>query len=104
MLHEHKEGRDFVRGMKAAAEKYSAGDGKAAAEFSRNARGYAALLRRHIDKEDNILYRMADGRFSENVQLSLEKEFERVEREVIGAGEHERFHGILHGLEELYPA
>jgi hemerythrin-like domain-containing protein len=102
MFHEHKLGRDFVRGMREAAEKYGSGDTKAASGFAENARGYADLLRQHIDKEDHILYRMADARLSPDAQQELEQGFEKVEEEEVGSGEHERYHRILEALEGIY--
>src|SRR5512136_1279086 len=75
MLVEHTEGREYVRKMKEAGEKYAAGDKKAGLQFAENARGYAALLAQHIHKEDHILYPMADARLSPQVQAGLEKDF-----------------------------
>lgn len=102
MFHEHKEGREFVRRMRSAAERSAAGDLRAASEFAANARGYAALLRRHIDKEDHVLYPMADDVISESGQRELIQAFEKVEEESVGVGEHERFHRILARLEAAY--
>ena len=102
MLIEHTEGREYVRKMKDAAEKYAAGDKKAGVRFAENARGYAALLSQHIHKEDNILYPIADARLSPKTQAGLEKDFERVEEEVVGAGKHEEYHRLLEKLEKTY--
>ncbi len=102
MLVEHTEGREFVRKMKEAAEKYAAGDKKAGLQFAANARLYASLLSQHIHKEDNILYPIADARLSPQTQAGLEKDFERVEDEVVGAGKHEEYHRLLEELEKTY--
>jgi hemerythrin-like domain-containing protein len=102
MLIEHTEGREFVRKMKEAADQYTAGDRKAGLLFAENARGYAALLSPHIRKEDNILYPIADARLSVQTQARLEKDFERVEEEVVGAGKHEEYHRLLEELEKTY--
>ena len=91
-----------MRGMKEAAAKYKKGDRKAGGEFAEQARNYANLLSNHIEKEDNILYRMAKSRLSEAAQQGLEKGFEKIEKEVIGPGRHEEFHRLLHHLEEEY--
>lgn len=60
MLLAHDQGRAFVRGMEEAARAAQAGARGAAARIVENARGYAALLRDHIDKEDHILYPLAE--------------------------------------------
>ncbi|MGQ9493469.1 MAG: hemerythrin domain-containing protein [Anaerolineae bacterium] len=85
-----------------AVSRYKAGEVKAASDFIANARGYIALLRQHINKEDNILYRMADMHLSESKQQELLEQFEQVERERIGPGKHEEFHRLLEHLETVY--
>jgi hemerythrin-like domain-containing protein len=102
MLYEHGEGRNFVKGMSDAVERYKKGEKKAGREVAKNARNYASLLSQHIEKEDNVLYPMADGRLSAAAQEELEKGFEKIEKEVIGPGRHEEFHELLHRLEDEY--
>ena len=60
MLMAHDQGRDFVRAMEQAAQKALAGSPGQEAAIAANAKGYAALLRDHIDKEDHILYPLAE--------------------------------------------
>jgi hemerythrin-like domain-containing protein len=104
MLVEHEQGRNYVRNMTEAAEKYSPGNRRAASQFVENARNYIALLTQHIDKEDNILYEIADRRLSEKDQEDLERGFERVEQEEMGPGKHEEFEKILDLLKKIYYA
>lgn len=102
MLTEHDMGRGYVKGMSEAVAKYKGGDRKVSSAIVGNARNYIALLTQHIDKEDNILYPMADMHLSEERQKELLEEFERVEREKIGVGKHEEFHELLNHLREVY--
>jgi len=102
MLAEHDQGRGYVRGLKAAVEQYKAGDKRVISSITSNARNYVALLSQHIDKEDNILYMMADAHLSDQTQERLLADFEKVEIERIGAGKHEEFHHLLHELEQFY--
>jgi hemerythrin-like domain-containing protein len=60
MLMAHDQGRAFVRGMEQAARRAQAGEPAPVTEIAENARGYIALLRDHIDKEDSILYPLAE--------------------------------------------
>ncbi len=60
MLMAHDQGRAFVRGMEEGAQKAFDGEPGQIGRIAENARGYAALLRDHIDKEDNILYPLAE--------------------------------------------
>jgi len=60
MLMAHDQGRAYVRGLEEAAQKALAGEPGQVPVIAENARGYAALLRDHIDKEDHILYPLAE--------------------------------------------
>jgi hemerythrin-like domain-containing protein len=103
MLAEHTMGRDYVRAMSEAAAGYAAGNRAAAARFVENARNYTDLLTQHIDKEDNVLYVIADAHLSKQRQEEIEKAFEKIEAEKIGPGKHEEFHIIVHHLKQIYP-
>jgi hemerythrin-like domain-containing protein len=102
MLAEHFRGRDYVKNIKAAIAAYKNGEPQAAQQIVDNARGYIALLGQHIDKEDFILYPMADRVLSETAQRRLEKEFARIEDEIVGHGKHEQFHDLLERLAKVY--
>lgn len=97
MLMEHDQGRAFVAGMRAAAE---AGDW--AGEFSRNAAGFARLLRAHIDKENGVLFPMGRNALGETRLNSMGADFDRFEETVMGKGEHERLHAMLDGFSVKY--
>ncbi len=97
MLHEHDVGRSFVRGMAEAAANVAT-DPAATRGIVENGRGYIQLLRAHIDKENTILFPMADNVLSPEDQEQLGREFERFETEETGAGVHE---ASLELLEEL---
>ena len=88
--------------MAAALEEYRQGDANAGLIFAPNGRRYVSLLTEHINKEDNILYPIADKRVSSEQQHQLSEGFERVEREEVGAGRHEAFHELLDELAEVY--
>jgi hemerythrin-like domain-containing protein len=102
MLSEHGMGRDFVRNMDAAASAFAKGDKSAADRFAQNARGYVSLLSQHIQKENNVLFPMADRVIPREEQSQLIDDFERVETEIIGEGAHERFHRLLDRLKSEY--
>ncbi|HPA73070.1 MAG TPA: hemerythrin domain-containing protein [Spirochaetota bacterium] len=102
MLHEHVLGREYVRGMDEALGKMKAGDAKAAVHFIENARGYVTLLNAHINKENNALFMMAEQRLGPAEEKALMEGFERVEREEIGEGVHEKYHALLHELRDAY--
>jgi hemerythrin-like domain-containing protein len=91
MLGEHEEGRRLIRSMEAAAQ---AGDG---AGFAASADAYVALLRAHIQKEDEILFRLADQVLTPDDQEALKRDFER-EEATHEAGLHARLLQSAHDL------
>jgi len=99
MLAEHEQGRAFTRGMRAAAERLAAGDAAAAREVVANARGYAALLRQHIQKEDGILFPMAAQVIPAAQHAEVVEAFEHVEHEETGEGVHEKYLALAEALE-----
>ncbi|MEW5902069.1 MAG: hemerythrin domain-containing protein, partial [Acidobacteriota bacterium] len=102
MLAEHVQGRNIIKRLTAAVEGCQAQRSGAAAEFAAAARDYAQLLSQHIQKEDHVLYPMAEGRFSPEKDAELVEAFEDLERERIGPGKHEEFHALLHRLQSTY--
>jgi hemerythrin-like domain-containing protein len=102
MLHEHDQGRTYVRGMVENLEAASTGDFGALERFSDHANGYITLLRQHIDKEDNILFQLADRALNENEQQRLLADFQKVEAEEMGIGTHEKFLHIADDLAKRY--
>lgn len=80
MLHEHVLGRNFVKGISANIELLKKGDKSAIGEIYNNMKGYADLLRNHIGKENNILFRMADNVLSGEDHHQLLYRFEEAEK------------------------
>lgn len=101
MLAEHEQGRAHVRVMAEAAASYAKGDRSVTGKLITSGHGYVTLLRQHIGKEDGVLFPMADQILSDTEQAQLEEEFEVIERERTGPGEHERYHHVLDELEQV---
>ncbi len=101
MLLEHEEGRSYVRAMFDALGKIEAGDPSAPPALFENAKRYTRLLREHIQKEDEILFRMADEVIPADEQKQLLKTFETHEAEEMGAGVHEKYLTIAQELESV---
>jgi len=102
MIYEHELARAHVRGMGEAVQAASAGDALALKQFSQHARQYVSLLRQHIEKEDHCLYAMANQAFTEEDQQELLATFEKVEREELGAGTHEKYLDIANELADRF--
>lgn len=91
MLMAHDQGRTFVRGIEKAARQALTSEAtpEVVTALAENARGYAALLRDHIEKEDTILYPLAERILPEEVRPAMIAAYTTAE----AAG---------HGLEEKY--
>ena len=68
---EHDQGRAFVRNLETAVQKVIAGETEQISAIISNARGYAALLRGHIEKEDTVLYPLAERVLPEEVRSGM---------------------------------
>jgi hemerythrin-like domain-containing protein len=86
MMHDHEQGRNYVKGIADNIALYEAGDTGILTEIHKNMQGYIELLRAHISKENTVLFRMADKALSEEEQKKLLDEFERVERNPVCGG------------------
>jgi len=98
MLHEHAGGRNTVQAISEALARAKQGDISAPAAVA----AYLALLdehlRGHIDKENEVLFPMADKMLTPGDQQALVAAFEKHEAEEIGEGVHEKYHQLAHEL------
>lgn len=95
LLHEHEAGRALVRQMGDAARGTESGLAGSGSRWAEVARGYAALLRGHIDKENNVLFMMAERLLTPGEQEQLAEDFEKLEVNKMGVGTHERLHAMM---------
>lgn len=98
MLMEHEEGRSHVRAMLAALSLIESGNEGAKETLLVSAQAYCRLLREHIQKEDEVLFRMADEVIAAEDQKKLMADFARHEAEEMGAGAHEKYLNIAKEL------
>ncbi|MGQ1783979.1 hemerythrin domain-containing protein [Saccharicrinis sp. GN24d3] len=76
MLHEHDEGRKYVKGME---DGLTNSDTR---QILENARGYCFLLQQHIYKEDNVLYPMAEEALSDEQKDLVNQRYQKIESEL----------------------
>lgn len=101
MLREHEMGRGFVRGMAEAFERYAAGETDAAPLVVQNARDYVALLKGHIQKEDEVLFPMVEEILDEEDRRTLMERYVEAEA-ALGEGVHEKYEALAAELEAKY--
>jgi hemerythrin-like domain-containing protein len=94
-LEEHEEGRRYLRTL---------ATGASAGERATAARRYVAMLHDHIERENEVLFPMADGLLTPEEQGALARAYEDVEREVVGTGGHAGLLATLARLEAALPS
>jgi hemerythrin-like domain-containing protein len=100
MLIEHEEERGLVRSMLAAITLVD-GKNEAAKEILVDkAKAYIRLLKDHIQKEDEILFRIADDVIPADEQKALLRSFEEHEAKDIGEEVHEKYLKLVEELEK----
>lgn len=104
MLADHDEGRRLTRAIREEAERAKKGDSQAASLVARNSLEYVALLRQHIQKENNVLFPMADQVIPQEQHSQVTEAFEHIEHEETGQGIHEKYLGIAAELEQAAAA
>jgi len=77
MLEEHRMGRALVRKMEAQIDPAASGEAAAVEALRATVADYIQLLRQHIDKEDNVLFAMADQILGPEEQALMRCAFDR---------------------------
>ena len=98
MVAEHDEGRGYVQVMAAALALAKEDPEAALPALIENGRAYLRLLKDHIRKEEEVLFKLADELLTPGEQRKLLREFEEHEAGEMGAGTHEAY---LKAAEEL---
>jgi hemerythrin-like domain-containing protein len=98
---EHRIESDLTAQMHRAIEGYRDVDAEARQRFVDAARRYTRHLLSHIDKEESILFRLADEMLDEEDKVSLSKSFNRAET-AFHAGGHQKYEHIASELEQTW--
>jgi hemerythrin-like domain-containing protein len=99
MISEHIQGRGFIHDMEEALDD----DPVDLIKFEKAGRSYINLLRNHIQKENTVLFPMADRVLSEEQLKEIYQKFAEHEEKVIGQGRHAELHALLDILDQKYP-
>lgn len=102
LLSEHLAGRTAMKAVDAALLDADV-DSRDRAVVAEQLELYAALLRRHIAKEDALLFPLSDKVLSDQEQELMAREFERIEEQETGPGEHRRYHTLARELARTGP-
>lgn len=103
MLNDHTEGRSYIAGIASSLAQYKINPDTASLNgITMYMENYAELLSQHIDKENQILFMIADSVLTEKQQDLLYTEFEKVEEERIGEEKFIEYHEFLQELKQRY--
>jgi len=102
MLHEHVQGREFVKGISDNLVLFSRGKEDAINDVYYNMNGYAQLLRNHIAKENNILFRMAGRVLSETDNKVLLQNFSESEKAHFTKNGNRNYASEINELADFY--
>jgi len=100
MLMEHEEGRGYVRAMLSAITLCERKNEAAKEVLVDKATAYLRLLREHIQKEDEVLFRIADDVIPADEQQKLLRSFEEHEANEMGEVVHEKYLKLVEELEK----
>jgi hemerythrin-like domain-containing protein len=102
MLSEHVQGRNFVKEMAEYTALYKKNDLLALEQVFINMTGYVNLLRNHISKENNILFRMADRVLSAEDHKTLLERYGSVTPATVNGGGITEYISEIERLEKKY--
>lgn len=98
MLSDHEHNRALTREMIEAAAEYRRGNKDAGLCFALAGEQYVSALREHIQKENLVLFVMADNTLPAAEEPELLAGFREVDRKKIGSAEIARLLGLLEEL------
>lgn len=79
MFADHDMGRLYIRNLIEALDRVKNGDEDSKVDIIANAISYTDLLHRHIDKEDNAIYKFGEHNLSKEAMLEVEERCREVE-------------------------
>jgi len=100
MLIEHDMGRLYVSHLEEAVGEYEKGNDEARLDIIANAICYGDLLTRHIDKENNVIYKFAENMLPGDVKEEIDRQSAEIEETATERGIQEKYMNLLDELEK----
>jgi len=104
MLADHENNRALTRQMIQAASEYRSGDREAGQRFAAAAERYVSVLREHIQKENQVLFFMAEDALPPEDEPGLLAKFVDVDSNKIGSAEIKRLLDLRDSLAQQFCA
>lgn len=100
MLAEHDLARLYVNNIQGAIEKFETGNEESKIDIIGNTVAYADLLKRHAEKEDNVIYKFAMRELTVELMNEVDEEINKYEKD--NKETRERYLNLLSSLENKY--
>ncbi|AVQ46383.1 hemerythrin domain-containing protein [Clostridium botulinum] len=100
MLVEHDLGRLYMQNLEKALKALENGEEEAKIDIIANAVSYTDLLYRHIEKEDDVVYKFAERNLSKETLKKLDEDCKRIEKEAKEKGIQDKYIDLIYELEE----
>ncbi len=101
-LKQHEESNEFVDSLHKAFNVYRKDSNKGALGVFAGLLNYINLLRNHIEKENNVLLKMADEVLNDKEQEAMLKAFIKQENKITGEAKLAEYRENLHELKAIY--
>ncbi|EJO5346782.1 hemerythrin domain-containing protein [Clostridium botulinum] len=100
MLVEHDLGRLYMQNLEKALEVLENGKEEAKIDIIANAVSYTDLLYRHIEKEDEVVYKFAERNLSKETLEKLDEDCKKIEKEAEEKGIQHKYINLICELEK----
>jgi len=101
MLSEHDLGRLFIKNLEDALNRVKEGDKDSKVDVIANAIAYTDLLHRHIEKEDNAVYKFGRSQLSKEAMKEVQERCEEVEKAASNEKLQEKYIKLIQELEHI---
>jgi len=101
MFADHDMGRLYIRNLTEALDRVKNGDEDSKVDIIANAISYTDLLYRHIDKEDNAIYRFGEQRLSNEALIEVEERCREVEKKAEDKNIQKKYIEMIDKLEKM---
>ncbi len=102
MLVEHDSGRLFIQELRAALDRVKSGDDESRLDVIANAISYTHLLKRHIEKEDTVVYPFAQRQLAPEIIEQVNQDTVAFEKAALEKDTKSYYEQMVAILEEKY--
>ncbi len=102
MLVEHDFGRLYIQELSEALTRVKGGDDMSKLDVIANAISYTHLLKRHIDKEDAVVYTFAQRQLPADIMEKVNQETIEFENTAQSNGTQKHYQDLVEALEKKY--